>query len=60
MIGLIYDLYVVAFNPHKGSFTEYILKYSSHVLLLFFRQRQDVPCMADDDIAIWEHDTCIG
>ena len=35
MIGLIHDLYVVATNPNRGSLTEYFLKSSSHVLLLF-------------------------
>ena len=59
MIGPDHEFYVFAFNPDKGSLTEYFLKYSSHILLLFLGKDKH-PCTVDEDITIRDHGTCIG
>ena len=46
-------------TPIMGSFTEYFLKYSSHVLLIFYVKAR-YPCTVDDIIASKNHGTCIG
>ena len=54
-------LYVFAFNRGRGSLIEYFLKYSSQVTCYsYFSGKGKVPSTANDDIAIRDHDTCIG
>ena len=57
--SLDYELHVFEFSdPIVGSLTEYFLKYSSPVLLLF-QVKARHHCTVDDDIASRDHGTCI-